>query len=1038
MNARRLVSFIVLALLFIVTSKRAVAADVLATWDGSTNVWHSTSNWWYSSPSSLGYPSNGLETYDVRIDAGEVTGTLPGTITSLQLNGGRLVLEAPLSVESNFVWASGDIDSPLSPWLHQRKLLEVRGGIHIITSTPRKLCGPLQVLGESRIDGPVEISGHSFNWSNLGPVQVHGPCRLAAKTRSVFWSSVPMVKTGAGELLFGTNVAFASHGGLEVQSGTVRVQGEGGYSGKVEVKPGAALHIGSSWNVRSDTAIYGPGLVRIQGDEDNPSWPGARLGGYDLYSHRPGLTVLTNVNVEICNGSLGHAPDPRALSIDSRSQVTFLSTNFRYGSVSGTNAGAIFVKGSGDVWLNVDNENLLQIENDGFIRGKARNRGLIIKTAGSGRTVVGPDGWMKSFELENNGTVEVRSGTLVGTYTGTNYGCFIARAGTTNAIVMDADLRGAGASFRLATGTRFSGDGDHHVSGEVTGSVTNYSKVNAGEINGAGTFFNMAGAVLYAGIIDATVVNFGYAIGSHSSQHVWHVGPLHGLRQSNFVNHGTFEWRDGNIEGFVNNEALILKTSSSNFMVRHGTVLNNRGTLHVQDGSLILNNAFTNTGTLVIGSNGVVVVASEFVLTSAGRLEGPGKIIVSNAGNLIVSEPFTNSVSVLVDGGTLTTLADYTATGTLIQSNGIITGPGNIVIARGGHATTCNGSDGPGAWRVQEGGQLTVAPGGQWPNYYLRRRIENDGVLYLGREIHLSTNTIVNRGFAQSEGSLSGSPASVVNEGHWLIPTNATFHASWMQFTNRGRWEIRGAMTTSSLHWMSFLQESGELALRGGSWSPQGSSSAVAELRGGTLTGSGSISGTALSFGTVSPGPLFGTLALNDLHLARGSSVVFDLGGTNAGSFDRVDVDWNVWCSNDVTFVVRLANGFMPHEGDRFEVMRFHWAVPFGEPVNFPQFRGLTLANGLRLAPVLTYWGLVLVAMSPSTAQGNPLHITRSQNNSFQLHWPRDHAGYVLQQTTNLSSPWNNVLITEDSRLSWDSGRSPQAYFRLIDLELPE
>jgi hypothetical protein len=85
----------------------AFAADVISTWDGSTNFWHSTSNWSHSAPSLLGYPSNGVQTYDVRIDSGQVTIDAPASINGLECHGGVLTLNRLLVANSPVVWTGG-------------------------------------------------------------------------------------------------------------------------------------------------------------------------------------------------------------------------------------------------------------------------------------------------------------------------------------------------------------------------------------------------------------------------------------------------------------------------------------------------------------------------------------------------------------------------------------------------------------------------------------------------------------------------------------------------------------------------------------------------------------------------------------------------------------------------------------------------------------------------------------------------------------------------------------------------------------------
>jgi hypothetical protein len=117
--------------------------------------------------------------------------------------------------------------------------------------------------------------------------------------------------------------------------------------------------------------------------------------------------------------------------------------------------------------------------------------------------------------------------------------------------------------------------------------------------------------------------------------------------------------------------------------------------------------------------------------------------------------------------------------------------------------------------------------------------------------------------------------------------------------------------------------------------------------------------------------------------------------------------------------------------------MTFYWRSPFYGPLTYPHFRGLTLPNGLRLAPVLTHRSLVLVATAAPPTEGNPLRITREPFQTFRLHWTPEYAGFVLQYSTNLSFPWITSTMTDftTNRLF---GNGPQFYFRLVDPELHE
>jgi len=100
--------FVLITLIFAALAARA--ADVVSTWDGSSNNW--TSNHW----SSAEFPNNvdGGLTYDAIISAGSVTLNQDIAIQKLALSGNSIALTGTairnLTVNEQFDWTGGTID----------------------------------------------------------------------------------------------------------------------------------------------------------------------------------------------------------------------------------------------------------------------------------------------------------------------------------------------------------------------------------------------------------------------------------------------------------------------------------------------------------------------------------------------------------------------------------------------------------------------------------------------------------------------------------------------------------------------------------------------------------------------------------------------------------------------------------------------------------------------------------------------------------------------------------------------------------------
>ena len=110
--------------------------------------------------------------------------------------------------------------------------------------------------------------------------------------------------------------------------------------------------------------------------------------------------------------------------------------------------------------------------------------------------------------------------------------------------------------------------------------------------------------------------------------------------------------------------------------------------------------------------------------------------------------------------------------------------------------------------------------------------------------------------------------------------------------------------------------------------------SSPAQILGGQLIGSGTISGSIVnSGGLLSPGHSAGSIIINGNYTeGTAGGLLIELGGLGIGQFDYLDV--NGTASLDGTLEIAFLNGFHPAIGDTFHIMDFN-----SEPAILPRFK---------------------------------------------------------------------------------------------------
>ncbi|MDI1314237.1 hypothetical protein, partial [Prosthecobacter sp.] len=139
---------------------------------------------------------------------------------------------------------------------------------------------------------------------------------------------------------------------------------------------------------------------------------------------------------------------------------------------------------------------------------------------------------------------------------------------------------------------------------------------------------------------------------------------------------------------------------------------------------------------------------------------------------------------------------------------------------------------------------------------------------------------------------------------------------------------------------------------------------------GNTLSGSGTVLGSVVVHGTLSPGNSPGIDNFASLQLAHNSVTVIELAGIGgAGAVnghDQINVTGSMVLGG--TLLISLLNGFAPILGQSFEVLNYGAATGV-----FDNFTNLVIGGGLMLKPVFTATGLTLQVVQHSAAITAPL-----------------------------------------------------------------
>ncbi len=443
---------------------------------------------------------------------------------------------------------------------------------------------------------------------------------------------------------------------------------------------------------------------------------------------------------------------------------------------------------------------------------------------------------------------------------------------------------------------------------------------------------------------------------------------------------GNFNIFGGGPTTIVNVHGQLIRASGTNTATIHSFVLNS-GLIHNRTGDLTLFHGSTQSGFLlgdpgtvirlyaangtshallpssVLAAHdvafgygpstirGVVNIANGLVVNNGGtctitneaRVESYGRDLIVNSGSMRLEAPTTGP---LVAFDTVTIGDLVTEGGKDVRFNtGQAVSIDSLSLVKGDvHGTdpiTINDSFvwGTGGASIRAGGTITTSALTTIQNNssprYLNRVIQNDGYATFFGGFNVSGpgsyhNRQTGRIDVRTTGpifSLSTS-ATIQNDGRLFKVVGSGVSSIETHFRNTGTIEVRsGTLEFYGGYALTHIQTAGHTILNGGNINV--TTPGVYQLLGGTLQGSGTITGAILnSAGIVAPG----LLSASQLNIAgtytqaAGGTMEIELGGPTPGiDFDRLSVSGVA--SLGGTLQVGLIGGFSPTIGEQFIVL---------------------------------------------------------------------------------------------------------------------
>jgi len=359
-----------------------------------------------------------------------------------------------------------------------------------------------------------------------------------------------------------------------------------------------------------------------------------------------------------------------------------------------------------------------------------------------------------------------------------------------------------------------------------------------------------------------------------------------------------------NIEGSFN--GVRLSVSDTAIAQVHNLSLDDGSSLRLSNGGIVTTNRFSmddSSASLNGGAQlsteqdarleestlyfwgGVVSVGSELMIDSGSR------VTVYEGGSLQADEIRNHGELNFKQGASLTGKNSYSTLNNV--EGGVLRGS----------LSTRMGLSNQGTLLIETGQSMRFLNG--------NASAENGGVISINRGSMSVADQLGNQGVIRNDsGALEVGDSLDNNEGRLEFFGDARFNGILLENQSGGDILIYTGITS----FFSDLQNDGDIAI---------AEEATLRLY-GDLTGSGDFHGTGTVevLGDLLPGNSPGTLSFGgDLILSGSTNLVLEIGGTNPGDYDFLDIDGKFQAGG--ILAVSFINGYSPQEGDSWQLIDF-------------------------------------------------------------------------------------------------------------------
>ena len=451
---------------------------------------------------------------------------------------------------------------------------------------------------------------------------------------------------------------------------------------------------------------------------------------------------------------------------------------------------------------------------------------------------------------------------------------------------------------------------------------------NGGQLVDGGTTTANGGMTLSGGstrtVGDATgarLINNGTATHSAGNLQI-------GNNSSELLNNGTYNMTSsvnimsgvgGGVAGRVTNEGNFNKNGSSN-VSQIGVPFFNNNIVTLTVGTLELNAGGTATdASFVVNNSSILDFGGGAHVLNAGTsiTTGSSATLRCSGGTAIANRALTLSGIIQVNGGALT-LVNNSSCRILTLSAGERLGNGNLTVSQGidwsggalggdsittvsststltGSANKMLGVGGAGSTRLTNNGTMTWSTG----NLIINKQSSSGALLTNNGTFNATNNGAINLGTA------AGASGRFINNGTFNKTGSGTTTTIAVPYTGGTANVNEGTLAFTD----TYNHTGGVLFLNGGNVS---TTNVLNIQSGGTIMGTGTISGDVANSGTIAPGASAGQLAITgDLTLGSTAQLAIELGGTTQGvSYDTISEAGSAPLTLDGALALTFIDGF--------------------------------------------------------------------------------------------------------------------------------